>query len=389
MKKTLLLIATAIFTLNRFSQTVPDYVPTNGLVGWWPFNGNANDESGNGNNGTINGATLTTDRNGNTNSAYNFQNSNYIEINHNSIFNTAQFSISLWYSVSVHDTQVLISKRESSGWGGSFELEIGKESDGTNKVGTTWTTDGNYAVHYISSDITNSTWNNFIITYSVDSVRIYFNGEYVKGEEVNDTQNFNNLPITIGSRGNGWHQTIGNIDEVGIWNRALTECEIQELYNSEITTIDNTVTQTGNTLSATQTGATYQWLDCDDNDAEIVGATSKDFSPGISGNYKVEITVTDGVCTKVDTSECKSFTFLGLDDLNNYAFKVYPNPTRDILTLELNQISNKDFIITDGLGKVVKRGIIFSQKQDIDVSALSKGVYVIKVGEGNQKFIKE
>jgi hypothetical protein len=33
---------------------VPSYVPTNGLVGWWPFNGNANDESGNGNNGTVN-----------------------------------------------------------------------------------------------------------------------------------------------------------------------------------------------------------------------------------------------------------------------------------------------------------------------------------------------
>ena len=51
---------------------VPSYVPTNGLVGWWPFNGNANDESGNGNNGTVNGATLTADRFGNANSAYSF-----------------------------------------------------------------------------------------------------------------------------------------------------------------------------------------------------------------------------------------------------------------------------------------------------------------------------
>ncbi len=41
---------------------IPSYVPTNGLVGWWPFNGNANDESGNGNNGTVNGASLTSDR---------------------------------------------------------------------------------------------------------------------------------------------------------------------------------------------------------------------------------------------------------------------------------------------------------------------------------------
>lgn len=59
---------------------VPSYVPTNGLVGYWPFNGNANDESGNGNNGTVNGATLTSDRFGSTNAAYSFNGvSNYIE----------------------------------------------------------------------------------------------------------------------------------------------------------------------------------------------------------------------------------------------------------------------------------------------------------------------
>ena len=59
-----------------FGQTVPSYIPTSGLVGWWPFNGNANDESGNGNNGMVNGATLTSDRFGNTNSAYNFNGMN-------------------------------------------------------------------------------------------------------------------------------------------------------------------------------------------------------------------------------------------------------------------------------------------------------------------------
>ncbi len=63
MKKQVL-IAFAVglsITANTFAQ-VPSYVPTNGLVGYWPFNGNANDESGSGNNGTVNGATLTTDR---------------------------------------------------------------------------------------------------------------------------------------------------------------------------------------------------------------------------------------------------------------------------------------------------------------------------------------
>ncbi len=52
-----------------------------GLVACYPFNANANDATGNGNNGTVNGATLTTDRFGKLNSAYNFNGSSLISIN--------------------------------------------------------------------------------------------------------------------------------------------------------------------------------------------------------------------------------------------------------------------------------------------------------------------
>ena len=72
MKYLILAIMLTLGQVNLNAQNVPSYVPTNGLVGYWGFNGNANDESGNGNNGTVNGATLTTDRNGNANSAYSF-----------------------------------------------------------------------------------------------------------------------------------------------------------------------------------------------------------------------------------------------------------------------------------------------------------------------------
>ena len=51
-------------------------IPSDGLVAWWLFTGNASDSSGNGNNGTVNGATLTTDRFGNSNRAYSFNGTN-------------------------------------------------------------------------------------------------------------------------------------------------------------------------------------------------------------------------------------------------------------------------------------------------------------------------
>ena len=97
MKKLVLTLLLGVTTLTAFAQ-VPSYVPTSGLVGYWPFNGNANDESGNGNNGTVNGATLTSDRNGIPNRAYNFEGlNNYIDIlSFNSSKIKNDFSISTW-----------------------------------------------------------------------------------------------------------------------------------------------------------------------------------------------------------------------------------------------------------------------------------------------------
>lgn len=66
MKFSLLTIAATFgMTALTIAQNVPNNVPTNGLVGWWPFTGNANDESGNGNHAVVNAALLTSDRTGN------------------------------------------------------------------------------------------------------------------------------------------------------------------------------------------------------------------------------------------------------------------------------------------------------------------------------------
>ena len=70
--KHLLTLAFLVCLGTFASAQIPSYVPPNGLVGWWPFNGNANDESGNGNHGTVNGATLAANRFGNAGKAYSF-----------------------------------------------------------------------------------------------------------------------------------------------------------------------------------------------------------------------------------------------------------------------------------------------------------------------------
>jgi len=96
--KQFLLSLLLFFSYLGYAQQIPSYIPSNGLIGWWPFNGNANDESGNGNDGTVNGAVLTEDRFGNENSAYSFDgiddfiNAGYV----NEISGSSQLSVSYW-----------------------------------------------------------------------------------------------------------------------------------------------------------------------------------------------------------------------------------------------------------------------------------------------------
>ncbi|MFM9074052.1 MAG: hypothetical protein ACKORJ_00510, partial [Bacteroidota bacterium] len=82
------------FTIN----VLPGYLPGNGLVGWWPFNGNANDESGNAHEGLVLEALPVQDRFGNSSKAYDFDGVNdYINVNSiNNTFFENDFSLSLW-----------------------------------------------------------------------------------------------------------------------------------------------------------------------------------------------------------------------------------------------------------------------------------------------------
>ena len=118
MKKLLLILTLALVTQLTFAQNVPSYVPSDGLVGYWGFNGNADDQSGNGNNGTVNGATLTTDRYGNIGKAYNFNGSSNIQVpNSNSLQIGNQMTVSVWFTYSNLNNGVNYLLQKGSGYG--------------------------------------------------------------------------------------------------------------------------------------------------------------------------------------------------------------------------------------------------------------------------------
>jgi hypothetical protein len=158
------MILTVVALLGMMSTSiaqVPSYVPTNGLVGWWPFNGNANDESGNGNNGTVNGATLTTDRNGNANAAYSFDGVNDYIQSINPLGNlTSDFTISLYTNIAT--------------WQGGLFCHVGIDQNSNPRDG--------FGIGYGGSQAVNSGQNLLSLLSSGRSDR-YFNYKF-------DTYNF-------------------------------------------------------------------------------------------------------------------------------------------------------------------------------------------------------
>jgi len=232
------LTASACGSTACSSSGLPTSLQT-GLVGYWPFCGNANDASGNGNNGTVNGATLTSDRYGNTSSAYNFNgSSNYIDVGNNNSLNSNIVTISAWYNAVDYGSSAqgfqgnLVSKREQSGWGGAYQLAL--MSNPSNLVYAPYTIAGQNGNVYSTLQPLGQ-WIHVVYVHDLNSARIYINGVLSGTTLVSGGLTFNNLPVWFGARPNAGglsHFFNGKLDDIAIWNRALTATEIQQLYTT-------------------------------------------------------------------------------------------------------------------------------------------------------------
>ena len=251
MRKIALIAFTVLISFQILAQ-VPSYVPTNGLVGWWPFTGNAIDSSGNGNNGTVNGATLTSDRNGSANSAYSFNgiNFNHIAIPSDSSLDLVNdFSISCWFNSNLMYNQsstvrsILMKCGDGIGMPNGYAHGIWGGITGTNsQVGVVnfQAQPYNTSITYPSNSSGNvmiNNWYNYTVTYTKNdsTLKYYINNGLVDIKYLNFNIGYNTNPLWIGSQQSIYSTTKtfdGKIDDIGIWNRALTQQEITALYNS-------------------------------------------------------------------------------------------------------------------------------------------------------------
>jgi hypothetical protein len=147
--------------------------------------------------------------------------------------------------------------------------------------------------------------------------------------------------------------------------------------------INPTIQVNGNVLTATPSGATYQWLDCDNGFLPVSGATQQTWSPTVSGSYAVAVTV-DGC---VDTSACEAVQIVGLMDAAGVEIVLSPNPAQDFVRLSAD-IVLEDVVVTNVLGKVMGRWAVGAgMTVVVDVRGWADGVYFVRAGTVVRKLV--
>lgn len=192
-----------------------------GLVASYPFNGNANDESGNGNNGTIIGATPTADRHGAPDSAYSFDGvDDYVRINDSPSLNiTGDFTVSAWIRTTAVGKIVFSNMLEISPHDGySFRL---------NNDGTMYVISGDVAL-LDNVPVNIGTWRHVAVTLTGGTGRIYVDGHLDLAGPLGAPTSFSG-DQTIGASYTPYYWFAGDMDDVQVYNRALSPPEIAQL----------------------------------------------------------------------------------------------------------------------------------------------------------------
>jgi hypothetical protein len=321
MKKTLLL-----FTLTTVCLTLTAQI-SSGLTHKYYFNsGNANDEVGSAN-GTVSGATLTTDRFNNANSAYSFNgSSNYITLTTANQLLTATGSISVWFKKTANSNSgggfvynpVFLAKNTRDLYSSYIEGAALYVNTTSNKIVTITTSSTSSEKYTTSSTVaSNSTWYHLVMTWDYSSLKLYINGVQEGGTI---TKNFTSAFSTtkdavLGATLDGINNRFfnGAIDDVAIYNRVLTTQDITDLYN----------------------------------EADYTTSTN---------------------------------------EVSNNNISLFPNPANEQLTINLGSLESSVLKIYAINSELMSIQNAVSGLTTIDVSALSSGVYFTEVSNNNQTF---
>jgi len=160
-------------------------------------------------------------------------------------------------------------------------------------------------------------------------------------------------------------------------------CDSTVALKLTVNTVDETLIVTDTSLEAVEDQAKYQWLDCEANYSKVANATAKIFMPDVSGEYALEVQKNN--CT--DTSLCYQVRSLGVKDMGQARFKMYPVPMTDHVKLDFPPTEiYTNLTVIDVNGKIVYTDpSTISGSYDLSFEG-EPGVYIIKIQSDNEVF---
>lgn len=206
-----------------------------GLKGYWNMNGNAKDATPYGGDGTVNGATLTTDRQGKANKAYAFNGTNnYISVADDTRYEpgTGDFSISAWIKTSSSTSDItIVSKFASSGGSQRYTLGL-NTSVGTGGTGKVFFSVGN-TLTAGGASLNDGNWHHVVAVRSGGVAYVYADGVQVATVAATANVTGGSSYLGIGKNGSGANNYFnGSIDDVRYYSRGISLDEVKSLYHS-------------------------------------------------------------------------------------------------------------------------------------------------------------
>lgn len=223
---------------------LPGYAPAENIIAWYDFNGNVQDVSGNGHNGTLLNATQSTDRQGQAGQAFHFDGiSSDIIIPFSPAFNAFPLTVSLWVRTDSDDNGgMIIQHYANASWNG-WVMSVSGEETATIAPGYMLAAPPNCngvvssaacatGINY-TGNVYDHQWHMLTFSIDADSGYFYFDGALQTTQAWTGSSGAptNTDDLHIGGTDLGSNFMFhGSIDEVGLWNRALSAAEIETLY---------------------------------------------------------------------------------------------------------------------------------------------------------------
>ena len=419
MKEHILLITLFIAYGNLKSQ-VPEYVPTKGLLGWWPLDGNAIDSSTNQNHGVVDGATPAKDRLGQSNKAFEFDGIDD-EINFE-VKQELNFSISVWHKPidkgEIYDPIFQLKKdciKQGYDRNGYASMLTLKED---NKVKISFryetrhcaTAGGSYGGRIADAFTQFNTWSHYVMTRndSSEEIFIYRNGEKIfKGSTARKFDVEGNEFLRLGKIHGGRNSLTWSscyADDLGFWDRALDSNEVKALYLSKkcdskfLILPKDTTSATKEVQFSCQLNdstATYSW-ETNQGLGWVVLSNAGQYSGVKTNTLKINNLSTandnqlfrciaSSICGKDTTNEVR-LNVQATNGTNSFTKKISfsPNPTSGLIRIKgLSKASV--YKVYNTIGDVVLEG---KTKAIIDISDLESGIYFISLNGIKKTVVK-